>query len=711
MLLKQIPAKGFRETILSKTIVRKASFTASVFSLIILIYTPPLLALTPIVLSEGQGEYIIGEYIEYLEDKNKDLTIDEVISPELNKKFIPSDQKYLNFGYTSSAYWLRFKLKASDNNTKRWILLNDYPLTDDIQIYIPSLYGNKRFKHGGRFLPFSAKDEDYRSFAFHLDIPADSEHMYYLRVESEDSLAVILSILSPKRFAKKKHTNQLFLGIYYGFIFSMIIFYLFIYLSTRDLTHLYYVVTLFFLHFLFQFSLNGFSHAYINQDSLWWARDSIAFFETIGLVFAMQFAKVFLNIRKNARRFVKLTNIVIVAILAIAVLSLFFKYYYMIVIAVVVTMGAALLMWLVGIISYRNGFQGARFYLLSWTAIQFLGCFYGFKALGLFPSMFISEWGFQIGSLAHSVLMAFGMADLVNITFRATEATGKQQAALLETIKGIQPQIQHVVADLSEVSQSVADQASEHAITAKRVGLSIESVKQTADEMTIAALQSRDISAKTDAAAIASAKNLNQVTKGFSQTMPMIEQLEVEIGDLSTKISNTEEILVFIREIAQQINILAINAAIQAVHAGKRGRGFRVIASELRSMIHSIDSYLTHSHGLLADIRRKAQGSTVNTRETTRLIGHQVDQLRSVETAIGNISGTFGETSRQVDVIADASQKQKATVHEVAVAVDQLKAAADYLSASADTVLDNMEKLVETRKALDSLMNQIGTAN
>ncbi|MDJ0763905.1 MAG: methyl-accepting chemotaxis protein [Myxococcota bacterium] len=353
---------------------------------------------------------------------------------------------------------------------------------------------------------------------------------------------------------------------------------------------------------------------------------------------------------------------------------------------------------------YRQGEKNLKFVVIS-IGLFFIMCVNDILVgENVYASVYLIEYGFFFVLVA----MAARLQTLFTDLFKATDATGKRQAALLTTIKEVQPEIQHVVADLTAVSQSVATQASEHAITANNVGTSIERVKQTADEMSTAAIQSRNIAEETNASATTSANNLKHVAKRFSQTMPIIEQLESEIGNLATKIGNTEEILTFIQEIAQQINILAINAGIQAVHAGKKGKGFRVIATELREMIQVIEDYLTRSHGLLTDIRRQAHGSTVNTRETTRLIGNQVAHLSSVEAAIGSISSAFGEASRHVDVIAEASQKQKLTIHEVAASVDQLKTAADYLSTSAANVISNMERLVLARKTLDGLMDEIG---
>jgi len=395
------------------------------------VHAGPSFAIEPVVLDETREEYILGKHIEYLKDAKKEYAIQDVSAAGFDSRFTASTEDWPNFAYTSAAYWLRFTIRNASKETRRWILLDNYPLTDDIKLFMPAQHGGKILKHAGRFLPYAARDEDYRAFAFHLDVPAGSEQTYYLRLESEDSLVAILSIVSPKRFTQIKHNTQIMLGIYYGFILAMIIYYFFIFIATRDRNYIYYVLTLIFLHLLFQFSLNGLSAEYINHTSLWWSRGSIVFFEAIGVFFAMQVAKEFLQTKRNAPVFHKLYNIVMYIVFAIALGSLFLPYYYMIISAVLMTMSGSVLMWSAGLYCYYKGFRAARFYLLAWTSIQLLGCFYGLKTLGLAPSFFLSEWGFQIGSLTHALLMSFALADLINI-MRIEKTTALKESISLK---------------------------------------------------------------------------------------------------------------------------------------------------------------------------------------------------------------------------------------------------------------------------------------
>ncbi len=321
--------------------------------------------------------------------------------------------------------------------------------------------------------------------------------------------------------------------------------------------------------------------------------------------------------------------------------------------------------------------------------------------MGIYYSIYLIEYGFFIVLFA----MAQSLQTKLVRLYTHTEETKDQQSNIIDTIQKIQPQIQAVVSELSEVSQRVASQAAEHAATAEEVGATIASVKGTTDETADAASETRSIAERTRESAVLGTERLRSVEQGFLEAMPTLEQLETDMGGLAQQISSTEEILGFIRQIAQQINILAINAGIQAAKAGKYGTGFRVVAREMRSMIGTTDEYLERSRKLLESIRAQARESSTNTRQSSRLLGKQVEELRSAGTVVAKITDAFTETSRRVDIIAGASQKQHAGINEVAVAIEQLKLAASDLNQSANTVISSVGKLVKTRESLDEVLN------
>ncbi len=139
--------------------IRKICF---LIFLITILFPTSLFALETVILTDLKGEYPLGHYLEILEDKKK-WSIQDVTSPELVRNFVKSKRETLNFGYTNSAYWARFKLK-NDAAGKEWLLEVGYPLLNRIELYIPSEGLTDQdttgfvVKKAGDLLPFKQAD-------------------------------------------------------------------------------------------------------------------------------------------------------------------------------------------------------------------------------------------------------------------------------------------------------------------------------------------------------------------------------------------------------------------------------------------------------------------------------------------------------------------------------------------------------------------------
>ncbi|MBU1171355.1 MAG: PAS domain S-box protein [Proteobacteria bacterium] len=397
----------------------------------VLSFASNLFADAPLVLSNSQDKFYIGTYMKILEDPGKNLNVHEIRAKESTLNFKKGAKDILNLGYTRSAYWIKFSLRNESKN-KEWILDFDYPLIDDIQIFDLSPSSEILIHHGGRFVPFNSKADEYRCFSFHMTLQPGVEKTFILRIESEDSLPLPISIIRPVNFYNKSSLVNLLMGLYFGMIGVIILCNIFIYISTHDRSSLHCILVLIPLHLMFYFSLNGYSFQFIGRNSLWWSRESIAFFEILGVIGAIIFTKTFLNTAKNVPRLNNVMNIDLAVLTGILILSPFISYFYLILSAVIMTMVGAFLMWVSGIICIFQGNKAARFYVAGWTSIEILGMIYGLKALGLFPSNSFTEFSFMLGAGLHAMFFLFAIADSFNLLIKSKESA---QYAMLESEK------------------------------------------------------------------------------------------------------------------------------------------------------------------------------------------------------------------------------------------------------------------------------------
>ena len=320
-----------------------------------------------------------------------------------------------------------------------------------------------------------------------------------------------------------------------------------------------------------------------------------------------------------------------------------------------------------------------------------------FVGVGLYPFIYLVEYGFFVVlfSMARSLQLKFSQL------YEKSELVVKHQSTMIETIQQIQTGILTVVDELNGLSHRFVDQAMQYTTSADDVGGSVEHVTMLMHNTTNAATDTLKLAEISSETASTSIDQLRVVEQGFLEAVPTFDKLHVEIQGLAGQITNTEEILGFIKEIAQQINILAINAGIQAAKVGQYGTGFRVVAGELRSLIKTTHSYLFRSQGLLADIKKRANQSSEKTHASILLLTNQIEELRHVSTNVSRITDVFTNTSKQVDVIVDTAHKQLESINNISTAIEKVKSAAGELPVSAQTLVANIDKLIQAHEAID----------
>jgi hypothetical protein len=178
-----------------------------------------ILQLTPDI-----EHYYLGNYLSYLEDPLKNLTIDDVSSPQMSLRFVGNTDRIVNLGLNSSAYWIRFTVDAFKDQTsqKKWLLFLDWPnRIDYATLYIPKFPdGGWYAKEVGHILPTGPDPQPSTPSAF---LPTESfiqPVTFYLRVESSEAKIIPLQILTDEAYREVSRARSLWFGVYYDFIAS-----------------------------------------------------------------------------------------------------------------------------------------------------------------------------------------------------------------------------------------------------------------------------------------------------------------------------------------------------------------------------------------------------------------------------------------------------------------------------------------------------------
>ena len=284
---------------------------------------------------------------------------------------------------------------------------------------------------------------------------------------------------------------------------------------------------------------------------------------------------------------------------------------------------------------------------------------------------------------------------------------------MVEGLAELSGELREGVQGITSATSEILASVSQHTASATEQSAAINQTSTTVDEVRAAAEQSaqraREVAQEAQSSAEASndgKRAVEAIEEAMGEIRDRVQAIARDILTLSEQSQQIGEITTTVNDLADQSNILALNASIEAAKAGEQGKGFSVVAAEVRTLAEQSKQATEQVRGILRDIEKANSAAVLATEQGTQVVERGLELSARAGQVIESLSDTIRQATQAAQQIAASAQEQNVGMDQIAQAMKDVSEGTTQFVSGAQQSQQASEDLNELSRRLSKLTDR-----
>ena len=294
-----------------------------------------------------------------------------------------------------------------------------------------------------------------------------------------------------------------------------------------------------------------------------------------------------------------------------------------------------------------------------------------------------------------------GSRNEIDLIGQSINTAADSMRVLAGSIRQTTEHLQRTAGSMSESSRLLGEATRQQSASAGDMSGTTSQLSQSVENVADNAARALELTRETAASVQEGVGTVHETIAHLSSTADTVRDAATEVEALGQRSVEIHQALNAIRDISEQTNLLALNAAIEAARAGEQGRGFAVVADEVRKLAEQSAKSASLIGTILGSIQEGVSSVATSARRAVEQVGRNVDASRRVETALEAIHERAERTSVAVADIARATREQIEASQVISGNIDSVARSVSETSQSAEANRRQAEELLDVARELE----------